>query len=221
MAALGYRRYAVQGGDWGAFVGARLAFAEPGAVAAFHCNAPGLLPPSAELAGAPLSEAELAFVGEAQRLRSQASGVHMLVHSRIPDALGVGLQDSPAALAAWLVPRYRMWSDCGGEIERRFGKRDLCDFLSFYWLSASAAGALRLYEASALDRWRLQPGERIAVPVAVADFPAEMTHPPREWTERVCTDLRRWSEMPRGGHFAAWEEPALLAADLIEFLDEL
>ena len=80
---------------------------------------------------------------------------------------------------------------------------------------------MRLYAGEARDRWRLEPGERIEVPAAVADFPAEIVRPPRAWTERVLTDLRRWTEFDRGGHFAAFEEPDLLADDVIAFLTEL
>jgi pimeloyl-ACP methyl ester carboxylesterase len=217
MATLGYRRYVVQGGDWGAFIGARLAFSHPDRVAGYHCSTPGVLPLPPDLGERELSAAEAEFARGARRLRQGPAGVHMLIQGQAPDTLGVGLDDSPAALAAWLVPRYRLLTDCGGELERRFTNRDLCDFLTFYWATGSAASALRLYAASAADRWRLRPGERIIPPVAVADFPADIARPPREWVERLLGDLRRWTPMPRGGHFGAFEEPDLLAADLLGF----
>jgi pimeloyl-ACP methyl ester carboxylesterase len=87
--------------------------------------------------------------------------------------------------------------------------------------TGTIASSLRLYAAEARDRWRLAPGESIDVPSAVADFPAELVRPPRAWTERVLGDLRRWTEFDRGGHFAAFEEPELFAADLVGFLAEL
>lgn len=217
MSDLGYERFAVHGGDWGGFIGARLAFALPDRVAGFHCSGPGLLPLPADLGDPPLSEAETEFAQSAQRWRQRA-GFHMLVHGIAPDTLGAGLDDSPVALAAWLLPRYRDWSDCDGDLESRFSKRDLCDLLTFYWATGSSASALRLYAASRIDRWRLQPGERIKVPVAVADLPGEIVRPPREWTERTCVDLRSWRRYRSGGHFAAWEEPETLGADLSEFL---
>ena len=135
-----------------------------------------------------------------------------------PDAVSVGLNDSPAGLAAWLIEKDRRWSDCQGEVERRFLKDELCDFLTMYWTTRTIAPSMRLYWAERRDRWRLAPGERIDIPAAVADFPAEIVRAPREWAERIFSDLRRWTEMPRGGHFAAFEEPELLAGDLIEFL---
>lgn len=216
---LGYERYAVQGGDWGAIIGARMAFEDPEAVAALHVNAPGVLPAPGELAD-PLSEAEQEWIADAQRWRLRG-GFHLLVQAAAPDALAVGLADSPGGLAAWLVEKYRRWSDCDGDVERRFSKDDLCDFLTLYWATDTVASSLRIYGAEARDRWRLAPGERVAVPAAVADFPAEIIRPPREWTARVLGDLLRWTEFDRGGHFAAFEEPELLGDDLLAFLAEL
>ena len=208
-------RYAVQGGDWGAYVAGRIAFDQPEAVAGFHTNAPGLLPIPGDLED--LSEEEVQFAQAAQRSQL-TQGYHQIVHGLAPDSIGVGLTDSPAALAAWLVPRYRLWSDCAEDLESRFSKRDLCDLLTFYWATGTAASSLRLYAATRQDRWRLAPGERITVPTAACDFPGELVRPPRAWTARICADIRSWTEMPRGGHFAAWEEPELLSEDLIGFL---
>ncbi len=220
MARLGYERYALQGGDWGSILAARMAFDDPDAVVAIHLNSPGVLPAPAELAEPPISEAEVAYVEAAQRWRGR-EGFHLLVQGAAPDALAVGLADSPAGLAAWLVDKFRRWSDCDGEIGRRFSHDDLCDLLTIYWATGTIASSMRLYGAEARDRWRLAPGERITVPAAVADYPAELVRPPRAWTERVLADLRRWTEFDRGGHFAALEEPELLAGDLLAFLRQL
>ncbi len=218
MRELGHDRYLVQGGDWGAFIGCRIAFEHPDRVAGFHCNAPGVLPVPGDLGD--LAPEEVEYAQRAQRWRS-SRGFHMLVHGRSPDTLGLGLHDSPLALAAWLLPRYRDWSDCDGDLESRFSRRDLCDFLTFYWATGTAASALRLYAAEARDRWRPAAGDRIAVPAAMADFPEEIIRPPRAWTERLCSDLRSWTEMPRGGHFAAHEEPGLLVDDMLAFARRL
>ena len=181
VAALGYDRYAIQGGDWGSIIGARMAFDDPGAVAGLHLNAPGVLPLPGDLSEPPMTEAEAAFVQEAQRWRLR-EGFHLLAQGAAPDALAPGLHDSPAGLAAWLVDKYRRWSDCGGEVERRFSKDELCDFLTLYWVTGTIASSMRIYAAEARDRWRLAAGERIEVPAAVADFPAELVRPPREWS---------------------------------------
>jgi pimeloyl-ACP methyl ester carboxylesterase len=218
--ALGYESYAVQGGDWGSEIGARMAFDAPESVAAFHTNAPVVLPVPGDLGEPPLSQEERGFLAEAQAWRMR-DGVHLLVQGAVPDAMSPGLNDSPAGLAAWLVDKFRRWSDSEGEVERRFSKDDLCDFLTLYWATGTIASSLRLYGAEARDRWRLEPGERITVPAGVADFPGELVRAPRAWTERQLSDIRRWTEMPSGGHFAAVEEPELLTEDLLAFLSEL
>ena len=218
--ALGYERYAVQGGDWGSIIGARIAHDDPESVAGLHLNTPGVLPVPADLSEPPMGEEEIEYAQAAQRWRLRG-GFHLLVQAGAPDALAPGFADSPAGLAAWLVDKYRRWSDCDGEVERRFSKDDLCDFLTLYWATQTIASSMRLYAGEGRDRWRLEPGERIEVPAAVADFPAEIVRPPRAWTERVLADLRRWTEFDRGGHFAAFEEPELLADDVIAFLAEL
>jgi pimeloyl-ACP methyl ester carboxylesterase len=179
-----------------------------------------VLPVPGDLAEPPLSEAEIAYAEAAQRWRLRG-GFHLLTQGSAPDALAPGLHDSPAGLAAWLVDKYRRWSDCDGEVERRFTKDELCDFLTIYWATGTIASSMRLYAAEGRDRWRLGAGETIDVPAAVADFPAEIVRPPREWTERVLGDLRRWTEFDRGGHFAAFEEPELFAGDLLAFLGEV
>jgi pimeloyl-ACP methyl ester carboxylesterase len=220
MSALGYQRYAVQGGDWGSIIGARIAFDVPEAVAALHVNTPGVLPIAADLSKPPLTEAEGDYAQRTQRWRLR-QGFHLLAQGSAPDALAPAFNDSPIGLAAWLVDKYRRWSDCDGEVERRFSKDALCDFLTVYWATATIGSSMRIYAAEARDRWRLAPGNRITVPAAVADFPAELVRPPREWTERVLGDLRRWTSFDRGGHFAAFEEPELLGDDLVEFLATL
>jgi pimeloyl-ACP methyl ester carboxylesterase len=217
---LGWERYGVVGGDWGAPVAARIAFDSPERVAALYVFTPGTLPSSAQIAEPPLSEAELAFVEAGLRWRRR-HGHHMLIQSTVPDMVAVGLGDSPAGLAAYLVEKYRRWSDCDGEIERRFSKDQLCDWLTMYWATGTIASSMRLYWGERADRWRPAKGEVIEVPAAAAIFPGEIVNPPREWTARLLTDLRRWTEMPRGGHFAAHEEPELLAEDVIEFVSSV
>jgi len=215
---LGFGRYAVQGGDWGTVIAARMAYEAPERVTALHVNSPSVLPFPASLSD--LTEAEQAWLGEAAKWRTR--GAHyMLTQGTAPDTLAPGLNDSPAGLAAWLVSKYRNWSDCDGDVEARFSLDQLCDFLTLYWATGTISSSIRLYAAEARDRWRLGEGETIGVPAAVSDFPAELLHPPREWAERSLGDLRQWTEHERGGHFAAWEEPELLARDIVGFLREV
>ena len=105
----------------------------------------------------PLSEAEQAYVETGTRWRSR-EGFHLFLQSAAPDAVGVAFNDSPAGLAAWLVEKYRRWSDCDGDVERRFSKDELCDFLTMYWATGTIASSMRLYLGERRDRWRLAPG---------------------------------------------------------------
>ena len=220
MAELGYERYAAQGGDWGSPITFHLAHQAPGRVAALHLNALSVLPAPPDLNEPPLSPAEQRFVQAGMRWRIRG-GHHLLLHANAPDAAAVAFGDSPAGLAAWLIEKYRRWSDRDGEVGRRFSRDDLCDFFTLYWATDTIASSLRLYWGERHERSRLPEGARVEVPAAIADFPAEIVRAPREWAERLLADLRRFTEMPRGGHFAAFEEPQLLADDVLAFLDGL
>lgn len=215
---LGIESYAVQGGDWGTLIAARMAYDSPQRIIALHVNSPSVLPFPADLSD--LSEGEQAWLGEAAKWRTR--GAHyMLTQGVAPDTLAPALNDSPAGLAAWLVSKYRDWSDCDGDVETHFSLDQLCDFLTLYWATGSISSSIRLYAAEARDRWKLEPGDRVNVPAFVSDFPKEILHPPGEWAERALGDLRSWTEHERGGHFAAWEEPELLGRDIIAFMREV
>jgi pimeloyl-ACP methyl ester carboxylesterase len=229
---LGLDRYLIAGGDWGGIIAARIAFDAPERVAGLYVSTAGVLPTPVDLAKPPMSEDEVAFAETAQRwLRRE--GHHIAIQSIAPDALSPALTDSPAGLASYLLEKYRRWSDSGGNLEARFSIDDLCDFLTMFWANGAIASSMRLYWAERRDRWRLAPGERVGVPAAISVFPGDSLggggeggtlatlNPPREWSERVLSDLRRWNRMPSGGHFGAFEEPELYAGDLLEFAGEL
>jgi microsomal epoxide hydrolase len=130
------------------------------------------------------------------------------------------LNDSPAGLAAWIVEKFRGWSNCGGDIESRFTKDELLTQVMIYWATESIGPSFMTYydyaNASALT-WIKEGIKKWSgshkVPAAFALFPADISRPPRQWTERFF-NVQRWTEMPRGGHFAALEEPELLANDM-------
>jgi microsomal epoxide hydrolase len=150
----------------------------------------------------------------------QKEGAYALIQSSKPQSLAQGLNDSPAGLAAWLVEKFRAWSDCGGDIEARFTKDELVTQIMIYWVTESIgpsflpyydyanAGALTWLK-EAMKKWTGSS----KVPAAFASFPADISHPPREWAERFF-NVQRWTAMPRGGHFGAFEEPELLAEDI-------
>ena len=119
-----------------------------------------------------------------------------------------------------IVEKFRTWSDCHGDVERRFSKDQLLTNVMIYWITGTINSSTRLYYEARHHPWHLKPDTRIETPTAVANFPAELMRPPRTWAERAY-NVVRWTEMPSGGHFAAMEEPALLADDIRAFFREL
>ena len=214
---LGYRRFAAQGGDWGAFVTARLGLACPDHLAGIHVTLLGLrrdLPPPAHP-----TEEERAYLEELRHWEREETGYGWIQGTR-PQTLAYGLTDSPVGLAAWIVEKFRAWSDCGGDVERRFTKDVLLTNVMLYWVTGAINASFWPYYARRHAGWPIPDGARIEVPTAYASFPREILHPPRAWAERVY-NIRRWTVMPAGGHFAALEEPEALAADLRAFFRDL
>lgn len=214
---LGYAQFAAAGGDIGAGVTQRLALAHPELVVGIHLT---YLSTSVAYRGYPdLSEAEQRFLREvdAWDLRE---GAYSRLQSTRPQTLAYGLNDSPVGLAGWIIEKFRNWSDCDGEIERRFTKDELLTNVMLYWVTETIHSSVRTYYENAHGLRPLQAGQYIEVPAAVALFPREISSPPREWAERTLR-VQRWTEMPAGGHFAALEEPALLADDLRAFFRPL
>ncbi|MBW3550329.1 MAG: epoxide hydrolase, partial [Proteobacteria bacterium] len=124
--------------------------------------------------------------------------------------------DSPAGLAGWIVEKFRAWSDCGGDVESAISREDLLTNLTAYWVTGTAGSSARLYYETLSGGKPVMPTDRVEVPTAVARFPREIYRPPRRWVEEAF-DLRRWTVMPRGGHFAALEQPELLVDDVRAF----
>ena len=214
---LGYRRFAAHGGDWGAFVTARLGLASPDHLAGIHVTLLGLrrdLPPPAHP-----TEEERAYLEELRHWEREETGYGWIQGTR-PQTLAYGLTDSPVGLAAWIVEKFRAWSDCGGDVERRFTKDVLLTNVMLYWVTGAINSSFWPYYARRHAGWPIPDGARIEVPTAYASFPREILHPQRAWAERVF-NIRRWTVMPAGGHFAALEEPEALAADLRAFFRDL
>jgi pimeloyl-ACP methyl ester carboxylesterase len=215
--ALGYERFGAHGGDIGAGVTAWLAFDHPDSVVGIHVA--DVIRPYLGPGSAPLTPAEQAFVDEEGRWM-RAEGAYDHIQATKPQTLAYGLTDSPAGVAAWIVEKFRSWSDCGGDVERRFSKDELLTHLTIYWATGTINSANRLYFERDREPRFLGRGERIEVPSAVTIFPADIDRPPREWAERAY-NLARFTEMPRGGHFAEAEEPELLAEHIRAFFRPL
>ena len=217
---LRYQRFGAQGGDWGGMISSRLGFDFPESVAGVHLNLMTGVPAFRGDPDPPLTEAEREFMRRARRWFDDEGGYFHLQRTK-PQTLGFGLNDSPVALAAWIIEKFRTWSDCGGNPENSYTRDELLTNIMLYWVNRNGPSSVRHYFfENRVDNWRFQPGERVAVPCAVALFPVEINRPPREWAERTH-NIQRWTVMPRGGHFAAMEQPALLAEDVRAFFRPL
>lgn len=213
---LGYQRYGAQGGDWGSAITSCIGYEFQPSLYGIHVNMIGAGPADGR---APANDEEKKFFAAAEKFRHEEAG-YQAIQGTKPQTLAYGLNDSPAGLAAWIVEKFRTWSDCGGDVERRFTKDQLLTNVMIYWVTETINSSTRLYYETRHNPWRMKSGTKIETPSAIALFPGELLLPPRSWAERAY-NVKRWTVMPRGGHFAAMEEPALLAADVRAFFSEL
>lgn len=216
MDQLGYASYGAQGGDWGSIVSTWLGILDAPHVRGIHLNFAIAFPPQGEanpMEGLSAEElADLAAAGEFMKSES----AYQQIQGTKPQTLGYGLNDSPAGLAAWIVEKFRTWSDCNGDVESRFTKDELLTNVMIYWVTQSITSSTRLYcETMRSDRFAT-PVPRVETPTGVAIFPREVMRPPRRWVERAY-NVRHWTRMPAGGHFAALEEPKRLVDDIRTF----
>jgi len=223
MERLGYPRFGAHGGDVGAFISAQLGHAHAQRITGVHLTTPGMLT-FMEGKGwdpADYGASEAAHLPRMRQVQASETG-HFVIQATKPQNLAVAFADSPAGLLAWLVDKRRNWGDCHGEVESRFSRDDLLDNAMLYWATESYHTSARYYYEGAHQPWR-PSHDRLPVveaPTAVAVFPAELTFAPRKAAQRYY-NLRRWTEMPAGGHFAAMEEPGLLTGDLRAFFRDL
>ena len=221
MRGLGYERYGAQGGDFGSGVATFMALDDPGRMIGLYLSnldvAPWTGPGSRDL-----SEAERAYLAQDQRWAEPERG-YSAIQSTRPQTLGYGLNDSPAGLAAWIVEKWRSWTDSGGDPARRLSREFLLTMLTIYWATQTIASSMRDYYDNRFFGAALRPEDRVMVPTAVAVFANHFVpegEPPREWAERLY-DVRRWTPMPGGGHFAPAEEPERVARDIAAFFAAL
>jgi len=212
MTILGYPRFGAAGGDIGGQVSRYLALDHPDRVAAVHRTDAG----AAVYTGDP---ADLAPEERAYRQRGAAwnatEGAYIAMQATKPQTAAFGLTDSPAGLAAWIVEKLRTWSDNDGDIEQSFTKDEILTNLTIYWLTATIGSSIRMYHANAKIA-AAQHTSKVQVPSGFSLFAGDIHHPPRAWLERTA-NLVRLTEPPRGGHFAAFEEPELYAEELRAF----
>jgi len=215
MNELGYQHFAAQGGDLGAGVSTALGLRYPDRVIALHLNfIPGSYRPFLE-PGTKITAAEEEFFKVIGQWVDER-GAYSHVQRTRPQTAAYGLNDSPAGLAAWILEKFREWSDCDGDVYRRFTPDELLANVTLYWMTQTIHSSFRMYFEGRKAPLQFGEGEFIQAPTAIAHFPKELPFPPRTWIERGY-NVQHWTEMPRGGHFAAAEEPELLAEDLRVF----
>ena len=212
---LGYPRFAAQGGDIGAGVTSRLGYAHSDKMIGVHLTSITRPTPYLGAGSRPLTEAEQAHSDQRERWQ-QSEGGYSHIQGTKPQTLSYGLNDSPVGLAAWIVEKYRTWSDCHGDVESSYTKDELLTTVTIYWVTQTIGSSVRMYKENQSAVWEMAQDEKVPTPAGMAMFPQEIAKPPREWAERSW-DVRRWEQMPSGGHFAALEEPELLAHEVREF----
>ena len=209
---LGYERFAAQGGDWGAVITSRLGATYAETLLGIHVTS---LTVRRDLSALPNPTPEEAvYLRELEIWLKEGTGYQWIQGTR-PQTLAFGLNDSPTGLAAWIVDKFRAWSDCSGDIERAFTKDELLANISLYWFTGAIGSSFWPYYARLHGPWPI-PESGVTVPMGYAAFPREILSPPRSVAEKVYTDIRRWTIMPKGGHFAAMEQPDALAHEIIE-----
>lgn len=208
---LGYPRFFAQGGDFGSAVTTQLGISHADVVAAIHLNFfMGPVP------GADADAELLAYWGEVRALMEAESGYHH-EHATKPQTIGLALHDNPVGWAAWVVEKFHGWGDTGGDIESRFSKDHLITNLMSYLATDSVMSSIWMYYAT---NHEARAGGPVTVPTALAKFPGEFYPMPGRALAKRNYDVRRWTEMPSGGHFAAMEEPEAFARDLIAFFGD-
>ncbi|MCC5979002.1 MAG: epoxide hydrolase [Salinarimonas sp.] len=216
---LGYERFGAQGGDWGSFVTARLGHSHAQLISGIHLNmmpirrAPDTIPDDA-------AAHERAYGKELAEFLKEETGYQWIQGTR-PQTLAYALNDSPTGLAAWIIEKFRNWSDGGGDPEGAIGRDAMLANISLYWFTQCIGASFWPYYARMHGPWPIPPGEPVSVPTGYCQFPREILRPPRSLAEHAFSDIRRWTEMERGGHFAAMEQPEALAREIRAFFRPL
>jgi len=212
---LGYPKFGAQGGDIGSGVTARLGFAHSDTLYGIHLTSITRPTPYLGPGSKPVTDAEQALITQRDKWFQDEGGYNHIQGTK-PQTLAYGLNDSPVGLAAWIVEKYRTWSDCGGDVEKSYTKDELLTIVTIYWVTQTISSSTRMYFENQKHLWTMEKDQKVPAPAGMAMFPQEISKPPREWGERSY-HVRRWTEMASGGHFAALEEPQLLAEEVRAF----
>lgn len=215
---LGYERFGAQGGDWGGFITTRLGYAHREKLIGIHLNLLAVRRDAEMLRGG--DEAEARFAGELAHFLKEETGYQWIQGTR-PLTLAFGLNDSPAGLAAWIVEKFQRWSDNDGDPASALGRDEMLANITLYWATGSIGSSFWPYYHRMHREWPIPKGETVDVPMGYVEFPREILRPPRSVAQRAYSDIRRWTVAERGGHFAAMEQPEVLAHEIREFFRPL
>jgi len=222
MKRLGYDKYVSQGGDWGSVIADAMGRQAPSGLLGIHVNMPATVPAeiakalkNGEPAPAGLSDKEKKAYESMNRLYTRGGGYAGMMVTR-PQTLAYGLADSPSGLAAFFYDKFNDWTYSGGNADKALSKDEMLDDITLYWLTNTAASSAQLYWENNNNNFNVveQMTTDISVPVAVTVFPGEIYQAPKSWAERAYPKLIYYNEADKGGHFAAWEQPKLLAEEL-------
>src|SRR5262252_6901143 len=218
MDTLVYPRYGVQGGDWGGFLASVMGLRFPQRLTGIHLNLlavrrdPKMLEnPNAQ---------EKIYLDQVNNFLKEEIGYQWIQGTR-PQTLAFGLTDSPAGLAAWIVEKFFAWTDNRGSPEDAVSRDEMLANISLYWFTGAIGSSFWPYYARMHGPWPIPEGEIVTAPTGYAEFPKEILSPPRSLAEKTYSNIRRWTHMPKGGHFAALEQPEALAREVIAFFDDL
>ncbi|HEX9025385.1 MAG TPA: epoxide hydrolase [Clostridium sp.] len=214
---LGYSKFVAHGGDVGSGVTRYIALNHPELLMGIHLTDIGIIKDLMTSDNkADLSEEELQYKKNASGWISNEGG-YMSIQSTKPQTIAYGLSDSPVGLAAWIIEKFREWSDCDGDLSQRFTKDELLTNIMIYWVTNTIGSSASIYYENTHS---LPSMGHIDVPTGLALFPADILLPPKEWTKRNL-NITRLTTMISGGHFTAMEEPELLAEEIRAFFRTL
>jgi pimeloyl-ACP methyl ester carboxylesterase len=215
---LGYQRHAAQGGDYGAAISARLGHAHSRNLVGIHVNLLAVLrdlQPSPN----PTEEERRYYEEQAAWLREETG--YQWIQGTKPQTLAYALTDSPAGLAAWIAEKFRNWSDCGRDIHSAINRDRMLGDICLYWFTGAIGSSFWPYYARMHGSLQIPTGGKVEVPMGYAAFPKEIIRPPRSVANRMFANIQRWTEMSKGGHFAAMEQPEALAGEIQAFFRPL
>ena len=214
---LGYQRFGAQGGDWGAFVTSRLGHQIPERLIGIHVN---LLAVRRDPSITSPTPAEKRFLEQLAYWLKEETGYQWIQGTK-PTTLSFGLTDSPLGLAAWIAEKFYRWTDNDGTIESAVDRDAMLANIMLYWTTGAIGSSFWPYYARMHSPWPIPDDGRITAPTGYAEFPKEILTPPRSLAERTYTNIQRWTTLPKGGHFAAMEQPEALAREIREFFRPL